>query len=140
MPEEKLFTVGEANRTLPRLSRLLQSMRDRFRWLSSNRRAPSMMIKEFNVLNEGPVDRQYFAALVAIRRGMKEVESLGVQVKDIRTGLVDFPARLYGRNVLLCWRLGEEQVRFWHDLEAGFAGRQPIPDQGGEPDTGGERH
>ena len=58
-----------------------------------------------------------------------ELEALGVQVKDLDEGLVDFPARHpeQGDTVLLCWRLGEEKVAHWHGLEEGFAGRKPLP-------------
>jgi len=55
-----------------------------------------------------------------------ELESLGIQLKDRRIGLVDFPSELDGRRVLLCWHLGEPSVQFWHDEDAGFAGRQPL--------------
>ena len=55
-----------------------------------------------------------------------ELESLGIQLKDRRIGLVDFPSEMDGRRVLLCWRLGEPSVQFWHDEDVGFAGRQPL--------------
>jgi hypothetical protein len=55
-----------------------------------------------------------------------ELHELGVQVKDLDSGLVDFPALRDGEQVLLCWRLGEDEVAFWHGLEDGFAGRQPL--------------
>lgn len=71
------------------------------------------------VANAGSV----VAAVVA------ELEALGVQVKDLDQGLVDFPARHPERDepVLLCWRLGEDDVAYWHGLEEGFAGRKPLP-------------
>jgi hypothetical protein len=57
-----------------------------------------------------------------------ELEALGVQVKDLDDGLIDFPAQHpEGDTVLLCWRLGEDAVRYWHGLEEGFAGRKPLP-------------
>jgi hypothetical protein len=58
-----------------------------------------------------------------------ELETLEVQVKDLDTGLIDFPARHPRRDetVLLCWQLGEDEVRYWHGLEEGFAGRKPLP-------------
>ena len=56
-----------------------------------------------------------------------EITELGVQVKDIDDGLVDFPARRHGETVLLCWRLGEDEVAYWHTVDAGFAGRRPLP-------------
>lgn len=56
-----------------------------------------------------------------------ELRSLGVEPKSATEGLVDFPAILDGRRVYLCWRLGEREVLYWHDLEAGYRGRQPLP-------------
>jgi hypothetical protein len=58
--------------------------------------------------------------------GIKQVHERGVIVKSIEEGLVDFPFLRDGREVYLCWRAGEADIRFWHDLEAGFAGRQPL--------------
>jgi hypothetical protein len=55
-----------------------------------------------------------------------ELEALDIQLKDRRIGLVDFPTELDGRRVLLCWRLGEPAVQFWHDEDSGFAGRRPL--------------
>jgi len=57
---------------------------------------------------------------------LEEIQDLGVVVKDLDTGLVDFPSVREGRDVLLCWRLGEDEVAFWHGYDDGFAGRQPI--------------
>ena len=55
-----------------------------------------------------------------------ELHELGVQVKDLDSGLVDFPSFRDGQQVLLCWRLGEDEVAFWHGLDEGFAGRHPL--------------
>src|SRR3954451_134209 len=62
------------------------------------------------------------AAIACVER----LEELGVEIKDIDTGLVDFPSEREGIAVLLCWRVGEESVAYWHGLEDGFAGRKPI--------------
>ena len=61
-----------------------------------------------------------------VRRRVKQITALGVEIKDINTGLVDFRARRDGREVYLCWRYDEPEVAHWHDLDAGFAGRQPL--------------
>jgi hypothetical protein len=61
-----------------------------------------------------------------LARALDEVQELGVIVKDLDSGLVDFPSVRDGREVLLCWRLGEDEVAFWHGYDDGFAGRQPI--------------
>lgn len=55
-----------------------------------------------------------------------QIQALGAQIKDLDEGLVDFPARQAGEEVLLCWRLGEERVEFWHGIDEGFAGRRPL--------------
>ncbi len=57
---------------------------------------------------------------------LHRVQAMGTLVKDINTGLLDFPALREGREVYLCWQYGEEKIAFWHEVEAGFAGRQPI--------------
>jgi len=56
-----------------------------------------------------------------------QLSELGVEVKDVDEGLVDFPALRHGETVLLCWKLGEERIGFWHTVEDGFAGRRPLP-------------
>ncbi len=62
----------------------------------------------------------------AIAECVDELHGLGAQVKDIDTGLLDFPSLRDGEEVLLCWRVGEDDIRYWHGLDDGFAGRQPL--------------
>jgi hypothetical protein len=64
-----------------------------------------------------------------LARVLERLEAIGVQVKDLESGLVDFPAVHpgTGETVLLCWRVGEDELRFWHGPEEGFAGRKPLP-------------
>jgi hypothetical protein len=57
---------------------------------------------------------------------VERIRELGVLIKDVNTGLLDFPSLRDGRQVYLCWRYGEDDIRYWHDVDAGFAGRQPI--------------
>ena len=61
-----------------------------------------------------------------LKRGIERCSELGCQVKDLDTGLVDFPTRYRGQEVCLCWMLGETGIGFWHGMEEGFAGRKPI--------------
>ena len=65
--------------------------------------------------------------LAGIARCVARIHELGALVKDLDQGLVDFPARRGDEDVLLCWRLGEEEIGFWHGLEEGFSGRRPLP-------------
>jgi|SRR5215470_5595140 len=60
-----------------------------------------------------------------------EIDAIGVQVKDLETGLLDFPHMIDGEIVLLCWKMGESRIDFWHTVDAGFRGRQPIDERFG---------
>lgn len=62
-----------------------------------------------------------------LARAIDEIAAHGAQVKDIDEGLIDFPARSGGETVLLCWKLGEDEIRYWHTVEDGFAGRRELP-------------
>jgi hypothetical protein len=67
--------------------------------------------------------------LKRVRETITEIDEIGVQVKDIDSGLLDFPCRLDDQVVLLCWRMGETSIEHWHTMEAGFKGRQPVDDR-----------
>ena len=70
---------------------------------------------------------RYAVLLTELSLRVNELEGLGVQLKDYSRGLIDFPSLRDGRVVLLCWQLGEgDSLQWWHDVEAGFAGRQPL--------------
>ncbi len=126
----KLFTVEEANRTLPLVRRIVEDVVQYHRlWREK--------ILEFDLITSAnkPGDRRDRAEALEreaqqlareIDGFQHELEALGIQLKDRRLGLVDFPSDLNGRVVLLCWRLGEPEVRFWHEVDAGYAGRQPL--------------
>ena len=66
----------------------------------------------------------------------QELKNLGIELKDYYTGLIDFPCWMDGREVYLCWRLGEPEVAYWHELEAGFAGRQKLHGRTAKPKSG----
>jgi hypothetical protein len=61
-----------------------------------------------------------------VQRILERIQTMGFQVKDVEAGLIDFPCMRNGEEVLLCYRLGEPDILFWHDLESGFAGRRPV--------------
>jgi hypothetical protein len=76
---------------------------------------------------EGQID--HYARTIAA--GIREVVGQGIELKDIDRGLIDFPSPREGRVVYLCWRLGERRIRYWHEVDAGFAGRQPLEEDEG---------
>ncbi len=69
------------------------------------------------------------AAVQRAKDSVEEIDAIGVQVKDLDTGLLDFPTEIDGEIVLLCWKKGEEKIEYWHTVEAGFRGRQPLDDR-----------
>ena len=125
----QLFTVDQANRTLPLVRRIVEDVvREHRRWQEA--------VVELDLLGgvhpEMPHPRAP-ALEKAIRRAAQEIdafqaelEGLGIQLKDRRIGLIDFPSEQDGRPMLLCWQLGEPSVQFWHEIDSGFAGRQPL--------------
>jgi len=132
----RLFTPEEANAALPVVRLAVERLVAARRSLSEldQRLAPvrARVAGNGGGLHPGPVaalQEEVAASANRLREALEELDGLGVQVKDPDTGLVDFPARhpADGSTVLLCWRLGEPEVSFWHTLEAGFAGRKPLP-------------
>jgi len=133
MPER--FTRAEAEALLPRLGPLLEGLRAMSQELAGGMaRYEALRAK---MRGNGHAHQGEFQALgVRLRelRGamearIREIAALGVLVKDPTSGLIDFPTLRDGRTVYLCWRLGEgERIRHWHEVDAGFAGRQPLGD------------
>lgn len=73
-------------------------------------------------------------SLQEARDTLAELEEIGVQVKDLDKGLLDFPSVMDGQEILLCWKLGESEIGFWHSTEEGFAGRKPLDGRHGKPE------
>lgn len=125
----KLFNIEEANVLLPTVRRILTSL-SRAHGRATALREAAQRAGEGAAESGGGFMTEgvaYVGALMALAEGAAELEALGVQLKDFERGLVDFPAMRDGRVVLLCWQLGEgDRIEWWHDLEAGFAGRQPL--------------
>jgi hypothetical protein len=130
---KKYFTPAEANASLPLvraivkdITELAVSLRDRHERLSrlggGDRGVLGDAYQEEMQTLQQDVDR----AQERMKEFVQELQELGVELKDFYTGLVDFPARMNGREVYLCWRLGEADVGHWHELDAGFAGRQKL--------------
>jgi hypothetical protein len=123
----KLFSVEEANALLPTARRIVEAARrDHASLVAAQEEArAAAACAQHNGGMEGGGD--YIAALVGLAESAGQLEALGVQLKDYARGLIDFPSMRDGRVVLLCWQLGEgDHLEWWHDLEAGFAGRQPL--------------
>jgi hypothetical protein len=125
----KLFTVEEANSLLPSVRPIVKSIQRSHRRLLSFRAAAKHAAEGAETGGGGGMEQgqQYAQLLVDLSLNAGQLETLGVQLKDYRQGLIDFPSMRDGKVVLLCWKADEgDQVEWWHDVEAGFAGRQPL--------------
>ena len=124
------FTVDEANSTLPLVRRIVSDVvRDYWRWQDKVREFEDIAAtRKADEPNEDAdrIEREAQQIARSIDGYLAEIRQIGVQMKGYDSGLVDFPSEMHGKKVLLCWQLGEESVQYWHEEDAGFAGRQPL--------------
>jgi len=135
MKPEKLFTLEEANAALPRLSILVErlqraalSLHEELRSLAAESETDLAALSTEELLRQRPAARSLAEELESV---VDEIQATGVVLKDIQLGLIDFPSEREGEVVYLCWQFGEPEVAFWHRMEDGFAGRQPLPGSAG---------
>ncbi len=148
---KKYFTVTEANAMLPLVRaivddivQLKNEIEERSERLRNVRRLPGQRRGEDN-----PYDEEVQQIEVEIEKENDRLEEfcdelrrLGVELKDPRVGLIDFLTQIDGREAYLCWKLGEGDIAYWHEIEAGFAGRQSLLEgsaHGGKPNGGTEK-
>ncbi len=123
----KLFTLDEANQLLPKAKEIVVKIKMMHGYTSLFREEAKKAARASEQGGGMPSGSKYVTSLYEIGRLTTELESLGIQLKDFESGLIDFPALRNGRIVLLCWKLDEgDEILWWHDLESGFAGRQPL--------------
>jgi hypothetical protein len=117
------FTVALANKALPLVSRIVRDIvkvnADAVTLQDASERLPEGR-------EQAIAQKDLDARVARLNELVDELEDVGVELKDYRTGLVDFVGRHKGRDVYLCWKLGEEKVAFWHEINGGYAGRQPV--------------
>jgi hypothetical protein len=130
---ERIFTPDDANELLPVVRPLVERMVEGKRALDAAQAEADDVSTRISGNGGGlpparlaEVNAELSRRAAELAGALEEIQDLGVVVKDLDTGLVDFPSVREGRDVLLCWRLGEDEVAFWHGYDDGFAGRQPI--------------
>jgi hypothetical protein len=123
MSEERMFSVEDAQALLPGLSESLLAIRKaRQSVLAGGER-----IRRGAPTNGGGAQGvEYWEALATLRKEVESISGQGIILRDADSGLVDFPTMREGREVFLCWRLGEDRVAYWHGPETGFSGRRPL--------------
>jgi hypothetical protein len=133
----KTFTWDEAQSLLPVLESLLKRAIEGKRLADEIEAALSELARRIYVSGGMKVDvatvgtqrAEMEAHLERVRESLSEIDSICVQVKDVQSGLLDFPCRMDDQVVLLCWRMGEPAIDHWHTVEAGFQGRQPLDER-----------
>lgn len=123
MTQGKRYTVEDANELLPRLAPALVELRDKFEAAAAIRARVARAAAGNGHPRSGE-DEQRMLARVAELLG--RIQEWGLELRDVSTGLVDFPAEMHGQPAYLCWRLGEPEVAHWHSPEDGFQGRRPL--------------
>ncbi len=127
---QKVFTVESANRTLPLVRRIVEDLVQQYgRWQQRLKDAElAAASTKPELLGEAAKLQREVQALAAEIEGfVEELAGIGAEAKaPLDGGLVDFPGEVDGRPVYLCWRLGEPSIQHWHEIDAGFAGRQPL--------------
>ena len=122
----RLFTVDEANALLPTIIPLVERVLEARQRLGAAASDLEKVMRQASGNGGSREASQAALDMAVIVESIEKIEALGCQVKDFESGLIDFPAERNGRTVLLCWKYGEERVEWWHDMDAGFAGRQLL--------------
>ncbi len=127
----RLFTLEAAIALLPRVRELMARAQQQHRAYRAAERqlAGAVQTVRGNGQQADTLRQAQIAATRALRHAQQTVEALhalGCEVKDLEMGLVDFRSLREGREVYLCWRVGEETISYWHELDTGFGGRQPL--------------
>jgi hypothetical protein len=130
VPSVRTFTPEQANRTLPLVRRIVEDIVQQFARWQAKVGELELESASHTVATPNPraeeLEREVDAIAREIEKFRRELAALGVEFKDAVLGLVDFPAERDGRTIYLCWRLGEPEVEHWHEVSAGYAGRQPL--------------
>jgi hypothetical protein len=143
----KTFTIDEAQSLLPVLESLLKRAIEGKRDAEEVESELSELSRRIYLSGGMRVDladvahrrAEMESHLERVRESISEIDAIGVQVKDLDSGLLDFPFRLDEEIVLLCWRMGETAIEHWHTIDSGFQGRQPVDDRFRRRSTSGGR-
>jgi len=123
MEDERTYTVDEANAALPELRERLERIRAaRQTILHAAERIRGQVATD----GGGHDGTDYWEARASVKADIERLAEQGILLRDPETGLIDFPGEREGRRVFLCWRMGEDRVSHWHDVDSGFAGRRPL--------------
>jgi hypothetical protein len=129
---KRRFRLEEANRSLPLVSRIVRDIvatHQKVAHLQAQQPKQSKGTgkpQQHGANGNNTAQKELETSVDRLQSFVDELTSIGVELKDYQTGLVDFIGRHQGRDVYLCWKLGETSITHWHELQAGFSGRQPV--------------
>src|SRR5487761_1461454 len=133
----KTFTLEEAQTLVPVLESLMKNAMEAKQTAESIAEELQQLSQRI-FMNGGTLGRiaevakqraQHDKSVQQVKDTLAEIDSIGVQVKDLDTGLLDFPCRLGEETVLLCWKMGEKEIQHWHTMDSGFSGRQVVDER-----------
>jgi hypothetical protein len=124
--EERIFTLEEARYLLPRLRSIMEDAGQEWRRMKLLNPEIQKLRDKASMDAFSPYGVPYVHSLSHLVYLLQQIKDMGVLVKDVDQGLCDFPYMRHGKVVYLCWRLGEESIGYWHEIETGFAGREPL--------------
>lgn len=127
MEGKKYFTVEEANRLIPQIKAIVEELRQSRRRLLKHRPTAEALAHKVGGNGGGGDAATYLADYwQSFRRGLAQLQAMGVVLKDVERGLIDFPHWRVDHEVYLCWEYGEERIDYWHETDSGYSGRQPL--------------
>lgn len=134
---DRIFTLDEAQRLLPVLESLLKkAMRNKEELRDADGQIENLTNRIFlnggtlvNIVEAQAMKHSRERALQRVKDAVSEIDAIGVQVKDLDMGLLDFPCEVEGETILLCWKMGEHKIAFWHGTSEGYKGRKPIDER-----------
>ena len=127
---KRYFTIDEAEEMLPKVERILR------RTIRLNKALDLLSSIEMEVYDDDydnlrrvtKLNKQFHKLSYEFYANIEKVEGIGCIIKDLEIGIIDFYSEFEGREIFLCWRLGEKRIRFWHEADSGYEGRRPILD------------
>ncbi len=127
--DKRIFTLAEASCMLSQLEKCFEEIKKERAAIVKGRDEIKKASSKADLGGGSTYGPRYIQALEQISQHIDQIHEGGVVVKDLESGLCDFPYMMDGRLVYLCWKLGEPDIRWWHETDAGFASRQPLNDE-----------
>ncbi len=123
-PRRRVFSLEQANKTLPLVGQIVNDIVTLYRQMAATQQ--KLASEPLDIFERETLEMAAEKQETQFDGYVDELAAIGCELKDANMGLVDFIGRHDGRDVYLCWRVGEPQIEFWHELHAGFSGRRPV--------------